>query len=64
MDDDALMLAFLAGDRTAFDALFDRYREPVWIFFRRRVAVSPGVPRAPAVSDVPDVTVCGRPRSG
>jgi RNA polymerase sigma-70 factor (ECF subfamily) len=28
------------GDRAAFEQLFDRYREPVWRFFRRRVADS------------------------
>lgn len=38
MTDDALMLAFQAGDRASFDALFDRYREPIWAFFRRRTA--------------------------
>jgi RNA polymerase sigma-70 factor (ECF subfamily) len=31
------MLAFAAGDRTAFDELFDRYRDLVWRFFCRRV---------------------------
>jgi RNA polymerase sigma-70 factor (ECF subfamily) len=36
--DQELMLAYRAGDRTAFDALFDRYRDPIWRFFRRRVA--------------------------
>jgi RNA polymerase sigma-70 factor (ECF subfamily) len=36
--DDELMSAVRAGDRTAFDALFERYRDPVWRFFRRRVA--------------------------
>ncbi len=30
------MLAFQAGDRPAFDALFERYRQPIWSFFRRR----------------------------
>jgi RNA polymerase sigma-70 factor (ECF subfamily) len=34
--DEDLILAFQAGDRTAFDALFERYREPIWAFFRRR----------------------------
>jgi RNA polymerase sigma-70 factor, ECF subfamily len=35
--DDALMQAHRAGDPRAFEELFDRYREPVWRFFRRRV---------------------------
>jgi len=35
--DDDLMAAFRAGDRRAFDELFERYRQPVWAFFRRRV---------------------------
>jgi RNA polymerase sigma-70 factor (ECF subfamily) len=35
--DDELMLAHRAGDARAFEELFDRYREPVWRFFRRRV---------------------------
>jgi RNA polymerase sigma-70 factor (ECF subfamily) len=37
-DDEALLLAFLAGDRPAFDELFERYRQPIWAFFRRRLA--------------------------
>lgn len=36
--DQELMLAYRDGDRTAFDDLFDRYRDPIWRFFRRRVA--------------------------
>jgi RNA polymerase sigma-70 factor (ECF subfamily) len=36
--DQELMLAYRAGDRTAFDELFDRYRDPIWRFFRRRFA--------------------------
>ena len=36
--DDGLILAFLGGDRAAFDSLFERYREPIWAFFRRRTA--------------------------
>jgi RNA polymerase sigma-70 factor (ECF subfamily) len=36
MSDEELMLAFQAGDRGAFDELFDRYRGPIWAFFRRR----------------------------
>lgn len=35
--DDELMMAHRAGDARAFEALFDRYRDPVWRFFRRRV---------------------------
>ena len=35
--DDELMLAHRAGDKRAFETLFDRYRESVWRFFRRRV---------------------------
>jgi RNA polymerase sigma-70 factor (ECF subfamily) len=35
--DHELMLAYRGGDRTAFELLFDRYRDPVWRFFRRRV---------------------------
>jgi RNA polymerase sigma-70 factor (ECF subfamily) len=36
--DDELMLDHRAGDTRAFEALFSRYRDPVWRFFRRRVA--------------------------
>jgi RNA polymerase sigma-70 factor, ECF subfamily len=32
------MLAYRGGDNAAFDALFDRYRDPIWRFFRRRFA--------------------------
>jgi RNA polymerase sigma-70 factor (ECF subfamily) len=35
--DDQLMLAFQRGEREAFAELFQRYREPVYGFFRRRV---------------------------
>ena len=35
--DEDLMVAARAGDRSAIAGLFDRYREPVWRFFRRRV---------------------------
>jgi RNA polymerase sigma-70 factor, ECF subfamily len=38
MTDDDLMRTVAAGDREAFATLFDRYREPIWRFFRRRVA--------------------------
>jgi len=37
MTDEELVLAFLAGNRPAFDELFERYRQPIWAFFRRRV---------------------------
>ena len=39
--DDELVLAHRAGDSHAFEELFDRYREPIWRFFRRRVADPP-----------------------
>jgi RNA polymerase sigma-70 factor (ECF subfamily) len=35
--DESLILAYRAGAREAFDELFERYRERVWRFFRRRV---------------------------
>jgi len=35
--DDDLMAAVRAGDQAAFETLFDRYRNPVWRFFRRRL---------------------------
>jgi RNA polymerase sigma-70 factor (ECF subfamily) len=35
--DEALMLEFRAGRRAAFDELFDRYRQPLYGFFRRRL---------------------------
>ena len=38
MTDEELVLAFLAGNRPAFDELFARYRQPIWAFFRRRLA--------------------------
>jgi RNA polymerase sigma-70 factor (ECF subfamily) len=31
------MLEFRGGSRDAFVALFERYRDPVWRFFRRRI---------------------------
>ena len=37
MTDEELVLAFLAGNGPAFDELFERYRQPIWAFFRRRV---------------------------
>ena len=36
--DEDLMAGLKAGSRAAFEALFARYREPVWRFFRRRTA--------------------------
>lgn len=36
--DEALMQRLAGGERSAFEALFVRYREPVWRFFRRRVS--------------------------
>ena len=35
--DEQLVLAFKAGSREAFEELFERYREPVYRFFRRRL---------------------------
>jgi RNA polymerase sigma-70 factor, ECF subfamily len=35
--DDELMLAYRGGEHAAFDALFERYRDPIWRFFRRRI---------------------------
>ena len=35
--DDELMLVYRAGEPHAFDVLFERYRDPIWRFFRRRV---------------------------
>ena len=35
--DEALMLEFQRGSRDAFTALFDRYRERIYGFFRRRL---------------------------
>jgi RNA polymerase sigma-70 factor, ECF subfamily len=35
--DDELVAALRGGSRDAFAALFERYRDPVWRFFRRRV---------------------------
>ena len=36
--DEQLMLDVRRGGREAFEQLFDRYRGPVWRFFRRRVS--------------------------
>jgi len=38
MTDEALMLAFQRGSREAFNELFARYRQPVYGYFRRRLA--------------------------
>jgi RNA polymerase sigma-70 factor (ECF subfamily) len=38
--DEQLMLAFSKGSSFAFDELFSRYKQPVYGFFRRRVAES------------------------
>src|SRR5437764_14484772 len=35
--DEALMLDVRRGSREAFEELFERYREPIYGFFRRRV---------------------------
>ncbi|HYN07656.1 MAG TPA: sigma-70 family RNA polymerase sigma factor [Vicinamibacterales bacterium] len=35
--DDELMLSYRGGEQHAFELLFDRYREPIWRFFRRRI---------------------------
>jgi RNA polymerase sigma-70 factor (ECF subfamily) len=35
--DEQLMLAFQGGSQEAFAELFERYREPVYRFFRRRI---------------------------
>jgi len=36
--DEVLIAAFQAGRREAFDEIFERYRQPIWGFFRRRLA--------------------------
>lgn len=36
--DEGLMIEVRKGSRVAFETLFERYREPVWRFFRRRTA--------------------------
>ena len=38
VSDEALMLDFQRGSREAFEELFSRYREPLYGFFRRRLA--------------------------
>jgi RNA polymerase sigma-70 factor (ECF subfamily) len=37
VSDDELVLEARRGSREAFEGLFDRYRGPIWQFFRRRV---------------------------
>jgi RNA polymerase sigma-70 factor (ECF subfamily) len=37
LTDEALMLEFQRGSRPAFEELFERYREPLYAFFRRRL---------------------------
>jgi RNA polymerase sigma-70 factor (ECF subfamily) len=36
MTDDDLIAEIRTGSRAAFETLFERYREPIWRFFRRR----------------------------
>ena len=38
MTDDQLIQDARRGSREAFEALFERYRGPIWQFFRRRIA--------------------------
>ncbi|MGB8129925.1 MAG: sigma-70 family RNA polymerase sigma factor [Candidatus Angelobacter sp.] len=38
ISDEALMIEFQRGSREAFEELFARYREPLYGFFRRRLA--------------------------
>jgi RNA polymerase sigma-70 factor (ECF subfamily) len=38
MTDDELMAEVRRGSRAAFETLFERYREPIWGFFRRRTS--------------------------
>src|SRR5256885_15265382 len=38
ISDEALMLEFQRGSREAFEELFARYREPLYVFFHRRLA--------------------------
>jgi RNA polymerase sigma factor (sigma-70 family) len=38
ISDEALMLEFQRGSREAFEEIFARYREPLYGFFRRRLA--------------------------
>jgi len=41
VSDENLILEFQRGSRDAFDELFARYREPIYGFFRRRLADRP-----------------------
>jgi len=36
--DEQLMLQFRAGSRDAFEEIFERYRDPLYGFFRRRIS--------------------------
>ncbi len=38
MTDEQLIVEARAGSREAFEALFERYRRPIWQFFRRRAS--------------------------
>ena len=38
MTDEHLIVEARGGSREAFEALFERYRRPIWQFFRRRTA--------------------------
>jgi RNA polymerase sigma-70 factor (ECF subfamily) len=38
LSDDELMAETRRGSEAAFEALFERYREPIWRFFRRRTS--------------------------
>jgi DNA-directed RNA polymerase specialized sigma24 family protein len=40
ISDESLMLEFQRGSRAAFEELYARYREPLYGFFRRRLAVA------------------------
>jgi RNA polymerase sigma-70 factor (ECF subfamily) len=42
ISDEALMLEFQRGSREAFEEIFARYREPLYGFFRRRLASKDG----------------------
>jgi RNA polymerase sigma-70 factor (ECF subfamily) len=37
ISDEELIAEIRQGSRAAFEALFERYRQPVWQFFRRRI---------------------------
>ena len=37
LSDEQLMLEFKAGNAEAFEELFQRYRNPIYAFFRRRL---------------------------